>query len=216
MDIIYQCTKNEDTSIQQIAVQCIVEIVRFNYKYLEQYIADVTEVTLEVAKSGDDGSKAQAMEVWTSIAEEEIYLEEEGRQHLKIIERGFETIQQLALQVLEDYEFYDDLEDNVWGPSTSAACCLKFLAKLSKNAIVQPIIDYSGNKLGSQVPKDLNTGLLALGSIIDGPDAQEIYSQFNPAMPTFVDLIKHQNPKVRDSAAWLVNVITEHCPELIQ
>jgi len=48
-------------------------------------------------------------------------------------------------------------------------CCLRSLAQLMKNDILDPIIDYAGPLLASKDDKEVYIGLMSLGAILMGP-----------------------------------------------
>ena len=46
-----------------------------------------------------------------------------------------------------DLEYFgDDMSDHEWGTSTSAACCLKIMAYLMRDEILDPVIEYAGQR----------------------------------------------------------------------
>jgi glycopeptide antibiotics resistance protein len=50
LDVIYRCLKYEEEDVRVIAMQCIVEIVRFCYDYLPEYMEGITDATFEQCK----------------------------------------------------------------------------------------------------------------------------------------------------------------------
>ncbi len=157
-------------------MQCIVEVVRYHYELLQPFMEDVTNVTFSCCEKGEDMVKAQAIEVWSSIAEEEITLEEKNKSHLKLISTIFTQLKDVILSCIGHFEFYEDMNDRDWGTSTSAASCLKILASLMKDDIVDPILDFAGPKIVNNNPKEVYVGLLTLGTIVEGPKKEFIGS----------------------------------------
>lgn len=51
MNAIKKAYESKDDDISVIATQCIVEIVRFNYEYLNEYMADIHDLTFSICKS---------------------------------------------------------------------------------------------------------------------------------------------------------------------
>ena len=60
--------------------------------HLEAYMSDITDATFQYMDQGADLVKAQAIEVWSSIGEEEAELENEGTRHLGIIQKIFRDL----------------------------------------------------------------------------------------------------------------------------
>ena len=52
-------------------------------------MADITDVTFNYMEGESQSVKAQSIEVWSSIGEEEVELENEGMRHLGIISKVF-------------------------------------------------------------------------------------------------------------------------------
>ena len=57
--------------------------------HIEQHMADITDVTFNYMEGESQSVKAQSIEVWSSIGEEEVELENEGMRHLGIISKVF-------------------------------------------------------------------------------------------------------------------------------
>jgi importin subunit beta-1 len=38
MDLIYKCTNHDDDMVKQVAMQCIVEVVRYHYNMIEPFM----------------------------------------------------------------------------------------------------------------------------------------------------------------------------------
>lgn len=62
---------------------------------------------------------------------------------------------------------------------------------------------------------DRYISLIAFGSIIDGPDAQQIISNVGEFYNGFVNIINDPIPKVRQTAAFVLYKMSEFLPTLI-
>jgi hypothetical protein len=131
MDIVYKCMQHENEDVQVIATQCIVEIVRYNYQFIKDYMEGITDATFfQCGNSKSPLVVAQAIEVWTSIAEEETYRKDRGTDHHGLIFTIFNSLKDVVLRCLEEGDFNDDINDTEWGVSTSASCCIRNMAEL--------------------------------------------------------------------------------------
>ena len=95
MDKVIACTSFSNSEVRVIAMQCIVEAVRLYYDYIEEFMPEITEVTFEAAKKDVTEVKTQAIEVWSSIAEEEGLRNFKGQRHHSIIDRGFDELEKI-------------------------------------------------------------------------------------------------------------------------
>jgi importin subunit beta-1 len=64
----FQC-QDEDTRV--VAMQILVDVGRQEYDSVEFYFSKICEVTSTLARNDDEKVGAQAIEFWTSLAEEE-------------------------------------------------------------------------------------------------------------------------------------------------
>ena len=114
-----------------------------------------------------------------------------------------------------DLEYFgDDMSDHEWGTSTSAACCLKIMAYLMRDEILDPVIEYAGQLIVSDSPQDRYVGLLTLGAVIDGPHSDAINKKFTPALSVLFQLLDDNHCKVRENSAWMFNVLVEAAPQM--
>lgn len=88
------------------------------------------------------------------------------------------------------------MNDSEWGVGTSASCCLRAIAQLMKNDILELMIEYAGPYLVSIQPKDIYIGIMSLGAVLQGPDENCIKDRFQQAMSTIIDLLGNNSPKI--------------------
>jgi hypothetical protein len=50
----------------------------------------------------------------------------------------------MLLQCITYITFDENDDDEVWGVSQSTACCLSIIAKLAKDTIVTPVLEFVG------------------------------------------------------------------------
>jgi hypothetical protein len=72
MGKLFEACKASDEDVRVTAMQVLVETARQEYESIEYYFTKICEVTANAAKNDDEKVGAQALEFWTSLAEEEI------------------------------------------------------------------------------------------------------------------------------------------------
>ena len=87
----------------------------------------------------------------------------------KYIENCKSELMPLVLGGLLKINFEEDEDDEVWGHSLSAACCLKILAQLLKDEVMDPVVNFVAQNIMLPDWKNKYASLMALGSITDGP-----------------------------------------------
>ena len=148
MDGIIQTLKYNDTKVRTIAMQCIVEIVRLYYEAIEPFMGDITEVTFALAQNDEHEVKTQAIEVWASLAEEEYRRIQRGVKIHHIIDRALDSLLQIIMSALQDQNFGNDNDDEEqWGSSVAAGCCLNLVSQVVKDRIVHPVAEFAAENL---------------------------------------------------------------------
>lgn len=122
MDKVVAATKYDNVAVKEIAMQCIVEIIRLSYDYIDEFMAEITDVTMEATKHDVTEVKTQAIEVWSSIAEEESIRMEKNQQHHHIIETAFGILEEMIENTIQDLNIGNEEcdEDQEWGTSVAA------------------------------------------------------------------------------------------------
>lgn len=92
-----------------------------------------------------------------------------------------------------------------WTVSRAAGSLLIEVAALLGDQILQDTIQFASQKLNGQAWQDRYIGMLALGSIMDGPSAEALTREFEPAYETiFILWDSASSSRVRQATAWLI------------
>lgn len=218
MDKVILAAKYNDESVREISMQCVVEVVRLYYDYIEPFLADISNVTVEAAKSDVTQVKTQAIEVWSSIAEEENMRQEKQLRHLNIIDTAFEMLEELIEGAIQDLNIgNEDLdEEQEWGTSVSAGCCLSLVSQVVKDKVVAPITEFVAANIDQSKSWECKySGILALGAILEGPSSTHLQQTLEPAVPILLDLIDDHHPRVRYAICWLFSKLAKHHYKLL-
>lgn len=85
---------------------------------------------------------------------------------------------------------YEELEEQPEMNSTvSSGLTLESVSRLLGNEIVVPILEFIQPKLGSENWIDRYVGMIAFGSILDGPDSQYILNCVGNNLEAFLQMI---------------------------
>ena len=113
---------------------------------------------------------------------------------------------------LHDQDLDEVAENHI---SLSAGYALENLAKLIGDAVLNPIFDYISPKLGSADWGDRYLGMIAFGSIIDGPNPTQIITIIHTCYANIIGMINDSVAKVRQTVAFVYYKLSEFVPELI-
>lgn len=86
---------------------------------------------------------AQAIEFWTSLAEEEIYRRKHNQLVHNYIDSIHDSLLRTMLSKIRAVEIEDDCEeDDEWGVQTSAGCCLQKLSLLLGAKVIPQVVEF--------------------------------------------------------------------------
>ena len=109
---------------------------------------DITRITFNMTKNDEVCVKTQAIEVWASIAEEELSRQQRGAKMFKIIDMAFDSLLEILLFALQETNFYNENDDEPqWGSSVAAGCCLNLISQVLQDRVVEPITEFIARNL---------------------------------------------------------------------
>jgi importin subunit beta-1 len=131
MENIVSATTYPLVNVREVAMQCIVEAVRLCYDYIEPFMDEITQTTTNATVKDEQQVKTQAIEVWSSIAEEEKTRKDDGRSGHDLIGRALNILLDLITGCIQELNIGNEEvdEDQEWGTSVAAGCCLDLVTK---------------------------------------------------------------------------------------
>lgn len=148
MQEIFLASNYDDVKVRTIAMQCIVEIVRLCYAHILPFMREITDITYDLAQKDEVEVKAQAIEVWASIAEEENMRLRRGIQTLNIIDTALSGLLGMIQYSIQELNIgNEEDEDQEWGSSVAASCCLSLVSQVVGDKVVDPIYDFATENL---------------------------------------------------------------------
>lgn len=129
MEKLFEALTIQEEETRVVAMQTLVEIGRQEYESVQYYFEKICQVTAYIAKNDDEKVGAQAIEFWTSLAEEELrrvkirgYVVGYIKQcHTDLLLLLIDCIQKVNVEA-------EDEDDAEWGVALSAGCCLSSVA----------------------------------------------------------------------------------------
>lgn len=106
-------------------------------------------------------------------------------------------------------------DDGEWTVSLASACAIEHMARVMKDAIVEPVLNFVKEKLDTGNHVDRFVGMIAFGAIIEGPEVENFGNIINQALPGILDIINDKSEKVAHGVAWVYSRLAEHTPTLI-
>jgi hypothetical protein len=122
----------------------------------------------------------------------------------------------LLLECIQKINIEDeDEEDEELGVSMSSVCCLRAIALLVGNDIMEPVLAFTSDNINHEDWKKRFSSLIALASITEGPEKQRFMNVIIPGLNGLISKFNDNYAKVREAIAIVFNKICEHHPEVI-
>ncbi|CAI5676667.1 unnamed protein product [Oreochromis niloticus] len=223
MQVVCEATQCPDTRVRVAALQNLVKIMSLYYQYMETYMGPALfAITIEAMKSDIDEVALQGIEFWSNVCDEEMDLaieaseaSEQGRppEHTsKFYAKGaLQYLVPILTQTLTKQDENDDDDD--WNPCKAAGVCLMLLATCCEDDVVPHVLPFIKENIKHPDWRYRDASVMAFGSILEGPELNQLKPLVIQAMPTLIELMKDPSVVVRDTTAWTVGRICELLPE---
>ncbi len=141
MQVVCQCTQASSQAMRIAAFQCLQQIADNYYSKLQAYMTELYGLTTKAIKDDQDEVATQAIEFWSTVAEYELDLLDDGKDSdcKGFIAAAAEYLLPILLQSLtkQDEDSADD--EGSWTVSMASGYCLKLLARVCKDRLVQQV-----------------------------------------------------------------------------
>lgn len=219
MQVVCEATQSQDTKVRVAALQCLVRIMSLYYQYMEHYMGPALfAITMEAMKSDIDEVSLQGIEFWSNVCEEEVDLsleaveaEEQGRppeRTSRFYAKGaLQYLVPILMHILTKQEDNDDEDD--WNPCKAAGVCLMLMASCCEDSIVPYVLPFVKDNIKNPNWRLRDAAVMAFGSILEGPNPQNLKPLVVQAMPMLIELMRDTSVIVKDTAAWTISRVAD-------
>ncbi|KAG8764127.1 karyopherin beta [Ceratobasidium sp. 423] len=219
MQVVCEATQSEHPPVQVGAFECLVKIMSLYYDkmgfYMERALFGLTVVGM---RNSDEKVALQAVEFWSTVAEEEIELKMEEaeaieygdlpeRENKKFATTALNDIVPVLLQLLTQQE--EDADEDEWNISMAAGTCLALLAQAVDDAIVPVVLPFIETNIKNDDWHLREAAVMVFGSILEGPDPNVLAGLVSQALPILISMMNDSNAAVKDTTAWTLGRICE-------
>lgn len=211
MNTIYKAAKSEDVRMRKAAFEGLVRIAENYYDKLPEYIRYLYEVTDQAIRNDVEAVSLQAIEFWSTIAEEEIDLilemqsfgDQAQRQSKNFVGTALEY---LVVPIFESLKKQDEdpLDDSSWNAATAAGSCLELLAQAAPDKILNLVMPFVRDNIGDNANwRSREAAIMAFGAVLEGPPPMDVKRLVSEAIPLLIKTLKNDpHIAVRDTTAW--------------
>ncbi|KAG1935259.1 importin subunit beta-1 [Pimephales promelas] len=104
-------------------------------------------------------------------------------------------------------------DDDDWNPCKAAGVCLMLLATCCEDDVVPHVLPFIKEHIKHPDWRYRDASVMAFGSILEGPELNQLKPLVIQAMPTLIELMKDPSVVVRDTTAWTLGRICDLLPE---
>lgn len=219
---ICDATQSPDARVRAAAYECIVQIAYQYYDKLQNYMQTIFQLTFQTIRSDEEAVALQAIEFWSTLAEEEMELmdvaaelAEAGRAPppesacVGYVKAALEHLAPLLTETLTKQDEEVEIDDDQWNLNMSGATCLTLVANCVEDAIVPAIMPFVQQNIQSENWRHREAATMAFSSILEGPGDEAIGQYVNQSIPVLLGALSDPNDLVKDTTAWTLGRICD-------
>lgn len=226
MSVICDCTISGNDRLVVVVLECLIRIFQLFYDLMQPYFeTGILPISLRLLNSTSDPDVLlQAIELWSTICEIEIALEEDPERAGVCCLYARKSIPHILPKILQllpaaSDEALEECDEDEWNPSMAAATCLSLWAECCGNELLKDgkIYAFINQNIESPTTRFRDAAIMAIGCVLEGPSDDTLSQLLNAALPMLKQCVVNEkaSPAIRDSAAWaLGRVCSLHAAEL--
>jgi importin subunit beta-1 len=215
-----------NTSIRAVSFETMDKIAQNYYFWLDDYIFFLFNLTLFTIENDNDSVILQAIELWTTIANQEfeMNMEEyqalyEGRfflsQSKNYILKASSSLSNLLLNCIHTKNNQESFEE--WNCCNAAGACLNIMSQVSPKEIIHPVILFIDKNLSNNnFYINIESSTLAFISVFDGIGAKVLYSYARKMLLFWLINIADSTTVVYNIVSLTIGKISHNFPCIIR
>ncbi|CDR42288.1 CYFA0S09e00210g1_1 [Cyberlindnera fabianii] len=215
MQVVCEATQAEDNELKAAAFGALARIMALYYSHMSVYMEKALYgLTVSGMQSDDERVACMAVEFWSTVCENEIDIAIEKEEYPESTAQlynfalvAINDIIPTLFQLLKKQS--DDPEDDTWNVAMAAGACLQLFAQDTGNYVVQPTLQFVEQNINSSQWRDREAAVMAFGSILDGPDKDQLTLLVQQALGPILRLIEDENLQVKETVAWCIGRIAD-------
>ncbi|XP_047321231.1 importin subunit beta-1-like isoform X2 [Impatiens glandulifera] len=219
MRVVFESTLSPDIKIRQASFECLVSISSMYYEKLAPYIHDIYNIAAKAVKEDEEPVALQAIEIWSSICDEEFDILEEidgdfardsDIQCFYFVKQALPALVPMLLETLLKQDEDQDQDDSAWNIAMAGGTCLGLVARTVGDDIVPLVMPFIEENIARSDWRQREAATYAFGSILEGPSPDKLMGIVNVALNFMLAALKTDlNSHVRDTTAWTLGRIFE-------
>lgn len=223
MQTVCEATQADSPELQEAAFGCLAKIMSLYYRYMGVYMEKALfSLTASGMRSADERVACMAIEFWSSVCEEELDYAMESNE-LGVQDESLVSYNFALLALSEVYPTLltlltrqnEDPEDDDWSVAMAAGSCIQLFAQNTGDYVIQITLNFVDSNINSADWRNREAAVMAFGSILDGPDVENLKGPVNTALPSILRLFTDESLQVKETAAWCLGRIADLATEAL-
>jgi len=223
MQVVCESAILPDQRVRVASIECLVKIGTLYYDKLAPYMQKIFNITLEAIKRDEEAVALQAIEFWSAVCDEEIYLMEEAEEAAEnqtqperlsqnFIRGAMKFFVPILTEALTKQE--DEPDEDEWNVAMASGTCLALVAMTVGDEIVPIVMPFVQQYINNENWKFREAATLAFGAILEGPKGylSQLISQ---ALPVLLSHMKDPVVYVKDTTAWTLGRVCQLHPHTV-
>uniref|UniRef100_A0A060T6W5 Importin-95 n=1 Tax=Blastobotrys adeninivorans TaxID=409370 RepID=A0A060T6W5_BLAAD len=222
MQVVCEATQSESTELQASAFGALGRIMALYYDFMRRYMEQALfGLTVSGMQSSDDMVASMAVEFWSTVCEEELEIKMDMEEILQsgasatvpprelhnFAQNALDKVLPTLLSLLTRQD--EDSSEDDWSVAMAAGACLQLFAQTTGNLIVPKTLEFVSGNISAEHWQQREAAVMAFGSILDGPNPQELQVLIGQALRPILSLMKDQSLQVKDTVAWCIGRMAE-------
>lgn len=214
------CICKGSEMVQIKAFECLVQIATEYYDFLMPYMNAIGPLTWNTIKGSSEKVAIPAMEFWSTVCDEEIYLADltafnqaGERKSLNLIKQALTHLVPLLTETLTRRQ--DEEDDDTWNLAMAAGTCLGLVAQVVQDDCVDLVLQFVQANFANPDWKYREAAVLAYGSIMEGPSSEKMRPLVMQSYQSLVVALNDQSVAVRDTISWTLGRIVQFHPTIV-
>jgi len=226
MQVLCDAASCPDPKVRTASMECIVNVASLYYDKLAVYMQKIFNITLESIKNLKEDTEEvalQAIEFWSTVADEEIYLSEEAAEAAEMKQQparvssnfimgALKFLVPVLTETLTRQE--DEPDEDTWNPAMAAGTCLALVAQTVRDEVVPHVMPFVQQHINNPDWKFREAATLAFGAILEGPE-NYLPQLITQAIPILLAHMKDQVVYVKDTTAWTLGRVCQLHPQTV-
>jgi len=221
MTVVHETCRCQGAELVQIAAfECLVQIATEYYDMLMPYMNTLGPLTWDTIKSSSEKVSIPAMEFWSTVCDEELFLQDIAasgqpveRRSLSLIQQALPFLVPLLTETLTKQQSEED--DDTWNLAMAAGTCLGLVAQVVGDGCVDLVLAFVQQNFENQDWKYREAAILAYGSIMEGPTSEKMRPLVEQSYSHLVLALRDQSVAVRDTISWTLGRIAQFHPTIV-